>query len=333
MSHWWGVSTVVAGMLVLGVFLSGCRPPAEKPEGPAAEPVKKVEDAEKIVEQPAEQLPAKPAEPPAEPPTPAERLAQQPAEEPAEPPKPTEKPAEEPAAMPVAVPGGDKLSDFAPADDLAAQAPEYIQKLEDAVKSQEEYNDSKDKIGKGANTLVLIALGLGLHEQDNKYKASAAAMMKAAGDLAAAKDYGAARAAVDALKAAAAGQDTANTALKWEKVASLKDLMLQVPLIHTKLKRYVKGRRFESKAADTRGMTAVIAVIAHGSMANASETEKPHEAEAWRKFCVQMRDAAAAVNAGIRARDRDAATTALKALNQSCDDCHAVFYEEAESQQ
>ena len=181
--------------------------------------------------------------------------------------------------------------------------------------------------------MIVLALGLGLHDEDNKYKASAGTLMKAAQELAATSDFASTKAAVAAVKAAAEGGDASAAELKWEKVASLKELMLQVPLIHTKIKRYVKGRRLESKATDSRGMTAVIGVIAHGAMANASETEKPHEVEAWRKLCVQMRDAAAAVNAGIRAQDRDATTTAMKALNQSCDDCHAVFHEEAESQQ
>jgi len=42
-----------------------------------------------------------------------------------------------------------------------------------------------------------------------------------------------------------------------------------------------------------------------------------------------MRDAAAEVNANIRAGDIEATEKAMEALAQSCDDCHAVFHEEA----
>ena len=59
------------------------------------------------------------------------------------------------------------------------------------------------------------------------------------------------------------------------------------------------------------------------------ETDKPDEVEKWCQFCIQMRDAAAAVNAGIRAQDQEATKAAMARLGQSCHDCHAVFHEEA----
>jgi len=48
----------------------------------------------------------------------------------------------------------------------------------------------------------------------------------------------------------------------------------------------------------------------------------------WFGFCVQMRDAAAGLNKAVHAADAAAADKALSALNQSCDDCHAVFHKE-----
>jgi hypothetical protein len=102
--------------------------------------------------------------------------------------------------------------------------------------------------------------------------------------------------------------------------------MKAVPLVNTRLKRYM--RRFERSTDDLAGYSGVIAVIAQGSMPNADETEKPAEVEKWQQFCVQMRDAAASLNAACRAEDEDAAKEAMDALQKSCDDCHAVFHED-----
>ena len=109
-------------------------------------------------------------------------------------------------------------------------------------------------------------------------------------------------------------------------MASLPELMKQVPLINTKLKRYVKPEKFKKKAKDTAGYTAVIAAIAQGSMADTSETKKPEQVKQWYGFSAAMRDDAGAVNAAIHQGDEPAAAKAMKKLHQSCEDCHAVFH-------
>ena len=119
--------------------------------------------------------------------------------------------------------------------------------------------------------------------------------------------------------------------MKWTKVASLEQLMKQVPLVNTKLKQNVKGTRLKSKAKETAGLSAVIAVIAQGSLANTAEAKAttPELVAQWRKFSEQLRDAAAAVNKGIHAGNRKATDKAMGKLAESCDDCHNVFNKEA----
>ena len=119
--------------------------------------------------------------------------------------------------------------------------------------------------------------------------------------------------------------------LKWEKVAALPELMKEVPLVNTKLKRYIKPEKFKKKAKDTAGYTAVIAAIAQGSMADTSATKSPDQVTQWYKFSAAMRDNAGALNAAIHKGDQPAAASAMKKLAQSCDDCHAVFHPEANS--
>lgn len=287
---------VVVGVLAAGVVLSGCpQPPAPEREKPAGKPKPKP---------PSEKL-EKPTQPPEEPPT-----------------KPQPKPELGPQ------PGRSvdtKPSSYAPAEHLVDQVAEYIEELEDAVESQEVYEESRDEIARDSNTLIVIALALGLHDQDNKYKAAAGELIQAAQDLAAANDYASASKGVAAIKAAAAKSSPA-TELKWERVASLPELMKEVPLVNSSLGRC--RRRIERRAEAAQGYAAVLAVIGQGSIPNAGDTDKPDEAEKWREFCIDMRNAAAAVGAAYQARDEQAVIEATGRLQQSCDDCHEVFQPE-----
>jgi hypothetical protein len=228
-----------------------------------------------------------------------------------------------------APPAPPKISTFAPAGDLASQVKAYIDDLEQAVATEKDYKDNEGKVAKQSNTLILLALALGLHDSDNAYQAAAPALFKAAQKLAAAKDYASARAGVAAVKAAAEAQPAAEPALKWEKIASLEQLMKQVPLVNTKMKRHLKGSRFAKSAKETAGYSAVLAVIAQGAMADTSKAKGEDQVKQWYKFSGDMRDAAGAVNAGIHAQDQAATTKAMAKLAQSCDDCHEVFNKDA----
>ncbi len=219
-----------------------------------------------------------------------------------------------------------KVSTFAPAEDLTNQADVYIKGLERAVANEEDYKDDETKVAKQANTLAVIALALGLHDQPNKYKQQAGAMMKAAQAVAASKDYASAKKAVADLRAVAEGKASANVALKWEKVASLPELMKQVPVVNQKLRLFVKPAKIKSKGKDTAGYSAVIAVIGHVSIVDTSEAKNPEQVKQWQKFAIQMRDDAGELNAAIHKADATAADQAMKKLTQSCEDCHVIFH-------
>jgi cytochrome c556 len=87
-------------------------------------------------------------------------------------------------------------------------------------------------------------------------------------------------------------------------------------------------RRFEKGAPFITGNSAALVAIGQGSMPNADETEAPDKVAEWYKYCIQMRDAAGALNKAVHAKNEDAAKEAMEALQQSCDDCHAVFHQD-----
>ncbi len=219
-----------------------------------------------------------------------------------------------------------KVSAFAPAEDLAEQFDFYMKSLEtESLVDETSFKDYKDKIAQDANTLIVVALCLGMHDQESKYKSAAPVMIKTAQALAAATDFPNAQKAFEALKASTT-QKASSSSLKWEKVAALPELMKQVPSINTKLKRNVKGSRFKKNEKSNAGMTAVIAAIAQGSVADLSEAKTPEQAKQWYEFSVKMRDTAGEVNAAVHAKDEVKAGEAMTRLNESCDQCHKVFH-------
>lgn len=227
------------------------------------------------------------------------------------------------AAPPPAPP----VSSIAPAKDLEELVPDYVKDLEEAVESEEAYKEEAEQMAKEANALCVLALTLGLHDEDNKFQKAAPALLKAAQQAAAAKDYASAKAGVEAVKAAlATNGDPA--ALKWEPVASLPELMKYIPQLDTRVKRYVNPRRFAKYASRANPYSAMIAAIAQGTVADTSEAKNDEQVQQWYGFMTHMRDAAAAVNAACHKADEAAALAAMSNLGQSCDDCHAVFHPE-----
>ncbi len=312
--------------------------PAEEPAAPAEEPAAPAEEPAAPAEEPAApaEEPAAPAEEPAapaeEPAAPAEEPAA-PAEEPAAPAEEPAAPAEEPAA-PAGMAAGEELpvdapvSAYAPAEVLVGQVGEYMTRMEEAVATPDEYKDGATRIARDSNTMIVIALALGLHDQDSKLKAHAPAILKAAQAVAATEEYEAAKEAVAKLKAAVADGGE-GPELKWEKVASLKELMEQVPLIHGSIRRRV-SRRFERNLDGIAGDAATVAAIAQGTIPNADETVEPTKADEWTKYSIQMRNAAAQVLAAAQAKDEAAANAAFEKLDASCHACHKVFDPEQE---
>ena len=218
-------------------------------------------------------------------------------------------------------------SSFAPAEDLAAQVDYFVKHIGEALVNKADYDDvKKTTVERDSNTLAVLALLLGMHDQDNKLKSSAPAMLKQSQKLAENyEDFDKATAAFVELKKAVAGEIKSDGPLKWEAVAAMSPLMKQVPVIHAPMKRGATDeRRFKRQAAQTAGQAATLAAIAQAAMFNtdhASEDQIPQ----WEKFCAQMRDACGTVNSAARTGDAAKAAQGILALQKSCDDCHAVF--------
>ncbi len=227
-------------------------------------------------------------------------------------------------------PAAPPVSSFAPAEDILSQVDYYTDRLATAVADKDDYTKAKKKrVAKDANTLSVLLLALGMHDQDHRLKASAAGLLPLAQRLAESSgDYDTAKPAHDALAEVLQNGASGGSSLAWHKVANLEQLMKQVPTINNRLRRSLRESRFEKDAEKSAGYAAALAVIAQAAMADTHEVKNPADTDKWYQYCAEMRDAAGAINAAIRQKDFEAATIAGKQLKALCKQCHDVFREE-----
>ena len=224
-------------------------------------------------------------------------------------------------------PPSPKISTYAPADDLIGQIDVYIASVEKSLADPDDFDGAKQsRIWRDSNTLAVLALVLGAHDEQHPLKSSMSVLLKGAQALAAAEDdVKRAQEALAVIKAARSGTAQAGEAVKWEKVASLPALMKQVPLVHAGLRRAVKPNRLARLAKASAGQAATLSAIAQVAMLDDEYARSPAEAAAWRAFCAEMRDAAGKVNSAVRAGDQLQVDAGIERLLESCDACHAKF--------
>jgi hypothetical protein len=220
-----------------------------------------------------------------------------------------------------------KPSSFAPAEELVKQVQVFVADFEACLASEPEFADKQMRVAQNAHTLAVIAVALGLHDTDNALKTAAPALLASAQQLAKAKKYDDAKAALAGVQAAVAGANKQGPELKWnQKVASLGQLMKQAAAVDTSLRRNL--RRFDQLAESNARSATLLALIAQAAIADTHEVKNPADVGKWYQMCADMRDAAVGVHTAIKVKDQAATGAAVKRLMQSCDDCHAVFHPE-----
>jgi hypothetical protein len=222
-----------------------------------------------------------------------------------------------------------KVSSYAPADDLSNQLHSIIARVDESLAKPDDFDDARQsRIAKEADVAAVIALGLGMSDQDHALKRSASSILAAAQSLAKAADFATAHSAIDRLKLAADGkpsQAAAAPELRWQPVAPLGLLMKEVPIIDSNLKRAMQPERFKAQTKASAGAAAVLAVIAQEAATDHDAIKNPADTSKWEQFCFEMRDAAGGVNRAIHAGDAEGTLQAFARMSKTCEQCHRVF--------
>lgn len=216
---------------------------------------------------------------------------------------------------------------YAPVEVTGEQLVAYVEGMEKYVADAAEFADNQPRILRDANTIIALALVMGLHDQPNAYKSAAPAIIKAAQATAKSANVAAAKTNIAALKAAL--KSTEGGLMNWDaKVASMKQLMVQVPLLDGRIKTGM--RRLSAKTKDgLAGQATTIAVLCQASIPYVADTEAPAEEDKWVQACIAGRNAAASLATALSAGDKTASQAAYDAMAKTCDQCHETFHKAA----
>ncbi len=224
-----------------------------------------------------------------------------------------------------------KPSSYAPAKDLEAQVTFFLDRIREDLADEAKYDETGvERVKRDANTLAVLALVLGKHDEGNRYQGSAEAMLADSLQLAA-KSTPFAEAKIAFAKLSETLQKekepTPPANLTWKPVGDIVELMNQVPKLNTALRGGVTGstERFEKSRDKSAGLAASIAAIAQISVLDDSYCTNDADRADWIELSGLMRDAAYEVNQAIRRGDQAAAKEGLKPLARTCDDCHEQF--------
>ncbi len=218
-----------------------------------------------------------------------------------------------------------KPSSYAPAKDLEFQVSFFLDRIKEDLEDEAQYDTHAKRVVKDANTIAVLALVLGKHDDENNLQRPAAEVIQAATQLAdKAEKLADAKVAYAAL-VEATKHPASSEPLQWKSVGNIQEIMLQVPLLNTSLRGAVNPKRFASTADKAAGLAATLAAIAQVSMFDETYCGDDADRAEWVELCALMRDAAKDVHDAVRRGDQDAANDALKPLMRTCDDCHDQF--------
>lgn len=220
-----------------------------------------------------------------------------------------------------------KLDEFAPAEDLVAEAQDRIKDLTgDLLKTEDSYKEHVDKVRQSASMLAVVSQAIAEHPAASDLKAAAPNLRDAAIVIARSKSFEDATKGVAQLHAAAKGEATGATVeFDWAKLTRMHPSMEEMNARATQMRRLL--RRPKDPAADSRHLLA-IAALALATHADTHEVKNPGDLPKWHAMSKELADHMAAAAKAVKAKDKDAASKHFAAGMETCNRCHEVFQEQ-----
>ena len=221
-----------------------------------------------------------------------------------------------------------KVSEFAPVKDIESQLEYFLGKIKKDLSDKADFGEDQHKrVGLDGSTVAVLALTLGLHDEESELRPAASKLVELANELVDNADsFDDANAAhgelLKAMETKPEGEE-----LSWdEPVADLAMLMQQVPILNDVLRKGVNDkRRFKRNVEKNAARAATLAAIANASMMDTAYCSDEEDEAAWKQICADMRDACAEVYQALLAKDQDKAKAGNAKVVESCDACHHKF--------
>ena len=206
-----------------------------------------------------------------------------------------------------------KPSTYAPAKDLESQVQFFLDRIKDELKDESKYGEeSVKRVVRDANTLAVLSLVLGKHDEANRFQSSAAALLEDA--LKSGGEIAGLQGSAECLRQA----DRDDERHEW-----LDRLGVEKCRKHRRTHepgserstpncagRYGVMTRFEKSRDEAAGLAATLAAIAQVSMFDDSYCSDQADRTDWIELCGLMRDAAYDINQAVHRGDQEAADRA-----------------------
>ncbi len=221
-----------------------------------------------------------------------------------------------------------KVSSFAPTKDTIAQLKAFMKAIGKDLSDKEDFGeDQHNRIALNGQTIAVLALTLGMHDEKNDVKSNAGEVFDAAIELADnAESFDDASKSYQKLEETLETKDSSERELSWDESVDIAALMKQVPIVNKSVRRGVDDeRRFERTAKKTAQKVVTLAAIAHVSMMNTDYCGDEDDEKEWKKICADMRDACTDVYKALMAKDQKKAQAGNDRVVETCDACHHKF--------
>jgi hypothetical protein len=217
-------------------------------------------------------------------------------------------------------------------DDVVGQIRIYVERLDDALAKPDSYDVAKQaRVEKDATTLAALAAMLARHDAQHDLKPAASAMRDAAAKMAANyREHEPCAAELKRIKDLLAGEakaPSASSETSGPLAADAVMLMKHLRFIDNRLKREPRPRNPDAKArAEIAGHAATIAALAEPLSGGVKSYARAATREAaWQEQSTAMAVAAVRLNAAARDESGAKIAAAARALDATCNRCHADY--------
>ena len=224
-----------------------------------------------------------------------------------------------------------KISEVAPAEDIAAEAKAKIDLLGSYVENEERYQEAKqdNAIPQAAGVLACLAQAIAEHDKKSDSKVAAADLRDAAIEIRDSESLADAKKALSKVKEAWAGKSSGESKVEhdWSKLIDIDLTMEEVKARNNKIRRLV--RRSKDPQADSLHATtlAVLALTIYASSHDVKKVKTKDDIEKWKGYATEYQKRMTALAAAFKKKDAVEAKKLWLKGAEACNACHKNFQE------
>jgi len=217
------------------------------------------------------------------------------------------------------------VKEVAPIEDLEYEVNDRVEELGKLLATSESFEEEKEyAVRRGFGVLAVVGQGIAEHGDHEKTKIQGAALRDAAKQYSPKSSYDEARAALEAVTKAQAGEATGDavTEYNWAKLINMHPMMEEIEERAGKVNRVVRRPRGRPDEPVHASVIALLTVAMH---ADTHEVKNPDDIAEWQQYASEYLQQMTGVAQAIREKDKATASQLMVQGTETCDKCHEKF--------